>query len=217
MRNAAQLLGLLFVATSSFACAKELPPPVPPLPVAPKNVEARTTEPRPGTTRVLLEANGERAVVKDVVEEVKASAVAYDGRASAFVDTEASSKTPVCVAPCFADLTPGLHVLEFTSDVDPTRTSTANVQVNDSPKIVRHAMGRKKPTGWGATILGETFLIGGGAIAFTGLTMASTDAGKDASPGLIIGGLAAVALGIPLMLKGASEHQPGSTTEIAAR
>lgn len=217
MRKAASLVTALLASTTTLACTREIPPPVPPMPQAPTNVEQRVSAAKPGTTRILIDANGERAVVKDVVGEADAAATAFSGGSSATVTSHATSRTPVCLAPCYADLPPGLHVLEFTSETDPTRTSTANIQVNDSPKVVRHSIGRSKPASFGLTLLGETFVIGGGAIAFGGLSMLPLEGTKDNAPGFIIGGLAAVLLGLPMWYAGAAQHQPGSTTEIAAR
>jgi hypothetical protein len=192
--------------------------------VVPTDVEPRTSPPAPGTTRVLLEANGERATVMEITESTDSTANVYHDRGTAFGYAHSESQTPVCITPCFSDMKPGLHMLRFASE-DDRNASTILVQVNDTPKVVRHALGHKEPTSLGRllgvamTISGAT-LLGGGAVMY-GVAETTRDRDDEASQrlgksGLTAGsvGLGFLLIGLPLMVLTRPTAQPGSTTEL---
>ena len=123
----------------------------------------RSSPPEPGYTRVIIDANGERATVTEVVDVTTATA-----HAEGIVAHGRSETTkPICLTPCPADLKPGMHVLRFTS-VDSERMSEANLQLGDKPKVLRHAMGRTED----ASALG----VGAYTLVFLGAITAVTGA-----------------------------------------
>ena len=201
---------------------REVAPVQAPARAVPRDVEARTRPPAPGTTRMLLEANGERATVMEITDSTDSRAtVHYDG-STGFGYVHSETQAPICITPCFADMKAGLHVLRFTSE-DDLKESTVSVQVNDTPKVVRHALGHEETTSLGY-ILAIAMTISGATLLGTGATLygvgeATRDG--DSSPALSNNGLAAggvglgfVLIGIPLMMLTRPTHQPGSTTEL---
>lgn len=69
------IAALCFGVISLGGCAQvQLAPPQAPAREIPKGVEARSLPPEAGTTRVLLDANGTRAKVIDIVDETNARA-----------------------------------------------------------------------------------------------------------------------------------------------
>lgn len=189
----------------------------------PVDVEPRTSPPAPGTTRVLLEANGERATVMEITSSTDAAATVYQNGNSGIALAHSETQAPICMTPCFSDMKPGLHVLRFASE-DDLRESTAFIQVNDTPKVVRHAMGHKETTSIG-NIVGSAMTISGATLLGTGATLYAVGEAKDgdhASPVLSSNGLAAsgvglgfMVIGIPLMLLTQPTRRAGSTTELA--
>jgi hypothetical protein len=212
----------LFVGGCGYA---EVAPPQAPAPATPQGAEPRTTPPEPGLTRVLLDADGEDAVVTDVVDASLAVAEAKGGGVSATAQGYAETVKPVCITPCFADLAPGLHVLRFSSQTD-DRESVAKIQVGERAKVVRHAMGRTEhPFSW-VNFTGSVLVYVGAAVAVTGGMMLAVDAGNDSgdpSKGLGLGlggpvlgaGAGALLIGIPMMIFGRPVRQEGATTELS--
>jgi len=214
------LLGIGFCTVFLGGCGfSEVAPPQAPAKEIPKDVEPRTTPPEPGLTRVVLDANGDKATVVEVVDATESVGTASVGGSTATVHGYAETTKPICVAPCVADLKPGMHVLRFKADGD-DRMSEANVQVGDRPKVVRHAMGRTEGTSFGyvsanvLVYLAATAAFTGGLIFAGG---AATDSEKSMTTGMVIGGagLAGLAIGIPLAILTRPAHQPGATTEMA--
>lgn len=195
----------------------EATPPRAPAAEIPRAVEARTTPPEPGTTRVLLDANGDRATVEEVVE--RATATAYGSHVA--VSGYAESTKPVCVTPCYADLKPGMHALRFKSMND-DRMSEAPIQVGDVPKTVRHAMGRAELPSVGnylasfGVILGATAAIGIGAPLWAAGEATHHDDLTQPGMWAVGAGLGTFAVSLPLYLLTRPVYQNGSTTEIAA-
>lgn len=222
MQIAARLGSLSLVSFFAVGCGyAEAMPPRAPAPELPRDVEPRTTPSEPGKTRVIIDADGERATVVDVVERERAVAIAGGVAASG----TAEKTKPVCVTPCIVDLEPGMHVLRFASETDSDRVSEANVQVGDREKVVRHAIGRSESTSWAwtgsylLTLLGTSAAILGGTLYGVGSTTSSISSDELRERGLwtLVGGGSAMVLGIPLMFLTRPVHQPGATTEIASR
>lgn len=206
---------------------REIAPPAAPVREMPKVEEGRTRPVTPGLTRVILDADGAKASVVDVVDISSSLAMGTTaGGRSVLVSGYSETVKPVCLAPCVADLTPGLHVLRFASTSD-DRSSVASVQIEDRPKVVRHAMGRASDDHPVINGLAFTLLGLGAAAAVTGGGLyAASVATRDADPafrddttlgdvglGVGLGGLAAVAVAVPVMLLTQPTRQSGSTTE----
>jgi hypothetical protein len=223
MKRTLSLLIIGFASLQLIGCGfSEAAPPQAPSKEIPKDVEPRTTPPEPGHTRVILDANGEKATVTEVVEATSTIGTANVEGSTATVHGYSETTKPICVAPCVADLKPGMHVLRFTSTVD-DRQSSADVQVGDRSKVVRHAMGRTEGFSlgnFGATmlvVLGASALGTGALIHGAEIGMGKREPDDLKAPGAIIGsaGLGAVLIGIPLMILSRPVHQPGATTEMA--
>jgi hypothetical protein len=193
------------------APAKELP-----------KIDARTTPPEPGHTRVLLDANGERAEVTEVSAWQKAHGTVSTGKSMGTIHGYSESVRPICITPCLADFEPGMHVLRFSSQTD-QRGSTVAVQVDQRNKTVRHAMGRHDDGApsmhFGGTVLltlGGTSVLVGGLVLGAASGLESDQADDYASTGAVMLGVGAAAMfvAIPMMLASRPSYQPGSTTEI---
>ena len=212
----------LIVATLAFslgACGfRDLAPPAAPKRAAPK-VEERSTPPAEGRTRVILDANGERATVT----EVNAWS---PGRAPPAAQPAGSAlpglERPVCIAPCEVDFEPGLHVLRFSSMTD-DRSSIAHVQIDEREKTIRHAMGRSEDPS-GARTAGYVLTgVGAGlvtAAALMLLPLVSEYRDEDEATleaGLAVAGVGGVfiGVGVPLMVLGRPTRQEGSTSEFS--
>jgi hypothetical protein len=201
--------------------ARYVDPPRAPAKEIPK-IDARAAPPEPGHTRVLLDANCERARVTEVSAWRTARGTVSTGRSTGIIDGYSESVRPVCIAPCFADFEPGMHVLRFSSQTD-GRGSTVAVQVDERSKVVRHAMGRhddgEPSVHFGGTVLltlGATSLLIGGLVlaAVPGLESDQSDDYADTGAALLGVGAAAMFVAIPMILVSRPSYQPGSTTEI---
>ena len=207
------LLGLAGCATVELAPAQA------PAREVPKGVEARSLPPEAGTTRVLLDANGTRATVLDIVDQTSATGTVRTQAGTGIAWGHAVTSKPICVTPCFADLKPGAHELEFI-ETDGDRHDRVDVQVNDTPKVVRHAIGDGQVS-HGAPLPSYLLLaLGAGGVLLTSSLLALEDEhnGSPSSfrtPVLIALGSSAAAtlLSIPLILLSRNTHQRGSTTE----
>lgn len=207
---------LLALLSTSTGCIAELaPPPMPGTEGLGARV-TRTSPPESGHTRVLLEADQERTVVSEVTETQSASAEIRGTR----VEAHGESTRPVCIAPCAADLKPGLHILRFTSEADPVRTSDAKVQVDDTSKAVRHALGRKEDMSVGNIAAYSLLVLAASATMTMGGLLAANrpsedpDAARNVRIGTAISG-GALAISIPLIIFSRPKVQPGSTREVA--
>ena len=219
-RDSPFLAGL--AASLVLGCgARYVDPPRAPAKEIPK-IEARATPPEPGRTRVLLDANGERAEVTEVSAWQTAHGTASTSNSTGFIHGYSESVRPVCITPCFADFEPGMHVLRFSSQTA-GRGSTVAVQVDERDKVVRHAMGRyddgKPSVHFGGTVLltlGATSVVVGGLVlaAVPGLESDQSDEYASTGAALLGVGAAAMFVAIPMMLASRPSYQPGSTTEI---
>jgi len=170
---------------------------------------------------VLLDANGTRAKVLDIVDETNATATVHTQAGTGFAWGHAATSKPICVTPCFADLKPGAHVFEFI-ETDGHRRDNVDVQVNDTPKVVRHALGDGRVS-HGAKFPSLLLMVFGasgvlGTALMLPLVLQNEDDGsvnRLRTPVLIglSSSAAAVLLSIPLILLSRDTYQPGSTTE----
>jgi|GEM_PF-1201993 len=209
------VIALALTAVASSACAVERLPP----PEAPSRDLALARDPPPptdaGTSRVLLEANGEAARVHEVVEGTPAEG------SEGYVGVR-----PLCTTPCVVELPYGPHPLFFQSTADPSRQSETTIDVGERTKVVRHALGDRSDGGALYTG-GATLALLGAIAATTGaiLWAAGSAGGADATAsasghpdlestgyGVTVGGAAAILLGIPMMLVDRPRERPGATT-----
>jgi hypothetical protein len=136
------------------------------------------------------------------------------------VDVEHESETtkPICIAPCFVDLKPGIHTLRFESPNDDARRSEADIQVGERSKVVRHAIGHTEKPGavndWSfvTATFGIMGVAGGG-----GLIGASFHDENLRTPGIAVAAGSAVitAVAVWAMLASRAVVQKGTTTEFA--
>lgn len=182
------------------------------------NVEKRSTLPAEGRTRVVLDANGERATVT----EVNAWS---PGRVPSVAPPAGSAlpgfERPVCITPCEADFEPGLHVLRFSSMSD-DRSSLAHVQIDEREKAIRHAMGRTEGTSGARTVGWVLTGVGAGIVTAAALMLVpvagehSNEARDTLETGAMVAGIGGVfvGVGVPLIVFGQPVRQAGSTTEL---
>jgi len=204
-----RLLAVVVLASASamMGCGVEhLPPPQAPARDAPAPELVPTHAPAPGTGRVVVDANGERAEVAMV---------------SATDDPSMVAVTPLCTTPCVIELPYGPHPLLFHSTTDPARESEAEVEVGPRAKVLRHAMGERREPGT-ANTAGTAMIVLGAIAATTGVILLSAaaagpDDGRVAIAPLgqafTIAGAASALLGIPLLLSDRPTERPGATTE----
>lgn len=179
---------LLFLFAFAGCHAQELPPPTAPVP--PPGAEPGPG-PGPGKARVVLETEGENALVLDERARV------------------------LCTTPCVLDFTYGAHPLVFVSASDRSRTSDVDIDVGPEPKIVRHRIGERYEGG-PLRSLGFAVLVLGAVTAAGGVAAWMTDATEHAP--LITGAGAGLAgLSLPFLLFDRPSEQPGSTTERTLR
>lgn len=206
---------LLFVAGCAY---RELSPPNAPARTFP-DVVVPDEPPEKGTTRVVLDANGERAIVTEVKSWT--SSRGWVEGAATTLSTVTEEERPVCIAPCTVALPRGMHVLRFKAPSG-ARASEVALQVDERSKVVRHAMGGVEE-GSGAATFSAIMLaiLGGTAVMVGGLLFVPSDAEPSSTTetrhqtgaALMIGGGAAVALSVPLFLLARGTRQPGATTE----
>jgi hypothetical protein len=157
-------------------------PPRPPVPM-----RSMPAEPEPGSGRIVLEAEGEKADVLDERARV------------------------LCTTPCVVDLTYGAHPLVFVSAVDPSRTSDVDVEVGPTPKVVRHRIGDRYEGG-PLRSLGFAVLVLGAVTAAGGVAAWATDT-TEHGPLITAAGAGLAGLSLPLLFLDRPTERPGSTTE----
>jgi hypothetical protein len=213
MRCVSSFVRAVAVVIFAAGCGyRDLPPPPAPALRFP-DVKLPSSPAPEGKVRVVLDADGQRAVVTEV-SSWRSSAGEWSGVTSGKLAELSAEERPVCIAPCVADLPPGMHVLRFKSTTD-ERASTIAVQINHQSKVVRHAMGRAKDdsskvaaTGMVIAVAGITSMLLGALV----LGAAEDDDQKEAGVPLI-SGAGAILISVPLFFIGRPERQPGSTTE----
>jgi hypothetical protein len=192
--------------------APSAPPPVVP------TFDSLDVPPAPGLTRVVLDANGERATVTEVLDWSDSSAIAIG--ASVQVMDHAEHTRPVCLTPCEFDFEPGLHVLRFY--VGPSRSDNVKVQVGGKRKLVRVALGKLIPseapnaTGMVLQTLGITaVLVGASLWGASSLAPEERQQGyKSSGIALTVGGGVGLLAGIGLAYTKPGTHQPSTVTEV---
>ena len=222
-RFVAAVTALSFIA----GCSPHIvPPPAAPAKIVPVVADDRGPPAR-GNGRVILDAEGEHARVVEVVGTAMGSV--SGGRRS--FDLDAVIVRSVCVTPCVTDLSYGTHELVFSSEIDPEKGSTVNVEVGGGTSVLRESMGY--------THIHSGLLVGGGSLVtlgvlgvFTGTVLAAVgashqdtgfnsdgtkrDSGMGTGPGFTVLGISATAVvaGIVLLVLGAQpETQQGSATQ----
>lgn len=213
----AAFTGFASVILFSTGCGVvEDAPPRAPDAVMPKGIEMPSKAPEAGKTRVVVDANGDKATVDEVTAWSQGTAWGGAG----FVSGHAETVKPLCIAPCVVDLEPGVHVLRFTDDRDRDRHGEARFQVGERPKLIRHAMGRTTFHS-GAEVTSIFLMVLGASAAATGGTMlglaaASPDEHNDVvlASAITLGvGATMLLFGIPMAVASQPHMQEGSTTE----
>jgi hypothetical protein len=221
MRNRFALL-LLSSLLSNTGCmlgggTVEVAAPPAPAPLLPSGLDPLPLTPAAGLTRVVLDADGKRATVTEVLSwnDSEARAVGTSIR----VTDHGQHSRPICITPCEFDFEPGLHVLRF--DAGPSRTETVRLQVGSKQKLMRVAMGYHIPspddgtTGMMLQALGAAAAVVG-AILWAASTTAPADSRESLSStgmAMTLAGGAGFRLGIPLAYRKPGTHQPSSVTE----
>lgn len=215
MRPTALLACIVPLGSLAVACGPErLPPPAAPAQEIPHGVDVPDEPPAPGTGRVILDANGDKAKVV----EITGSATAVSGGYRASV----VGIRPLCTTPCVLDLPYGTHPLMLESTADETRRSEAELEVGPRPKIFRHSLGERKTGGAigtvGSSLLALGVVTGLTGALFWGVGEMSSSQGHTSSltgTGQLLTGLGAggVVLSIPMLLIGRPTERPSATTE----
>jgi hypothetical protein len=234
---------LLFLALLLFAdgCGvRNLPPPAPPAEEVPDVPDIPNAPPEQGHGRLFIDANGETAKVSRIVGSASPSeserpptnkrslTMLFEGGAG--VGHERLSTQLLCIAPCVIDLPRQGHTLLFTSPSDPTKTSVADVTVEEGTSVFRHSMGHRRHAST-VTQAGRAMLLAGIGVtllgaAWTTLTALRTPqydaAGRVTNDGTsgIVSGLVAAGIGLAVGITGGvlatvyrPEVQPGATTQ----
>lgn len=209
-RSRVAVASCLLLAFASGCGTERLPAPAAPPREVPRDVDVPDEPPAPGTSRVVLDANGDKAKVIEVTGTASASAGGYQ----AFV----VGVRPLCTTPCVVDLPYGSHPLMLRSTTDETRQSELDLDVGPKPKIVRHTLGERKDGGALRTV-GASLLMLGITAAVTGGILWAVGSGAKSdgleSTGQLVTGLGAggIGLSIPLLIVGRPTERPGATTE----
>jgi hypothetical protein len=148
--------------------ATRLPPPAAPPRVLP-SVQA-SGPPAPGRGRVILDVEGDRAVVEDV----QGGSVAASG-AGHFFGGSLEVSQRLCVTPCVVDLAPGPHTLRFSSVTDEDRSSDGYVNIDEGVSAYRERLGvhshhqLKRGFGIASVVVGGMFVLSGAAAPDNGI------------------------------------------------
>jgi hypothetical protein len=205
---------------SHLACGeRELPPPQAPAREVPP-VEPRVNAPAAEQTRLLLDANGERAKVSEVTAWSSSAAVTSTGSRWSTPLSFEDLQRPICLTPCLADFSPGLHRLIFVSD-DGKRSGAADVQVGEQSQVLRIALGRNEPpktSQAGAlilTVLGASTMFVGSLLAASADSMSGSDQSELQERGFTLLGIGAgtMLVGLPWLLLSRGVHQNSTVTD----
>jgi len=188
-------------------------------------IQVPQDSPFPQWGRVIIDVVGERAKVSRVdsttIEEPMHKRHLDAWRSSAFHHTRL-----LCVSPCVLDLHEGAHTLIFTSLVDDTRTSVGEVVVvSERTTLVRHALGREKPSSsspWELMLAagGTMFTAMGAVMIPVGIADLNDPTVKgNPAAGVAMGvavaavGIVTAAIGFTLLRSNRAIFQPGTTTQ----
>jgi hypothetical protein len=138
------------------------------------------------------------------------------GPALGYVDFQ----RPVCLTPCLADFSPGLHRLIFVSD-DGKHSGAADVQVDSHAKVLRIALGHNEPpkgSRVGAlvlTVIGASAMFVGSLLAASADNVDVSDQSAVQQRGFTLFGVGAgaVLVGIPWLLLSRGVHQDSAVTD----
>jgi hypothetical protein len=153
------VLPLVLAAGLAGGCTvRHVPPPPPPDRVLPAVEQGGL--PARGRGRILLDVEGERALV----EEVSGGELAASGAGRVFSGSLEVSQR-LCVTPCYVDLTPGPHRLRFVSITDGSRRANGYVNIDTGTTAYRQRLGvsrrhaLRRVGGITSAILGAIFLM----------------------------------------------------------
>ncbi len=211
-RSTYRLAAALSGVVATGCAARTLPPPE-----VPESRLAGESPPLPpdvaGFGRVVLEVDEGTAEVSEVVANGREAR--DDQGAPAAVGREPAH--PLCTTPCVVTLLRGEHTLRFRSLVDAENASLGTVAALAWPTAYRHALGIDAPragarvAGWIATSVGITAaLLGLLAGVLPRATDSSHEAANIATWGLSLGGVAALGVGVGLLVGLPATSQPGS-------
>jgi len=223
MRHFSALL-LLSAMSSSIGCIPgggmtQVAAPVAPTARLPDGLDPLPLPPAAGLSRFVLDANGERATVTEVLDWSDSQTIASG--TSVWVRDHGERSRPICITPCEFDFEPGLHVLRFS--VGPSRFDQVKVQVGGKGKLVRVALGHVNPSS-DVDATGPILQYLGGLTATVGASLlaaslADPGAGQDKyqSTGiaLTLGGGAGLLAGIALAYRKPGTFQPSTVTEVS--
>jgi hypothetical protein len=166
----AQRFQLVTLLVAAAGCGtKQLPPPQAPERLLPP--VAASGAPADGRGRVLLDVDGDHAVVDDV----SGGSVSATGAGRVFSGSLEVSQR-LCVTPCVVDLTPGPHTLRFHSTSDGARGTDGYVNVDAGVNAYRVRLGQhrhhhvKRFAGIVTAVLSGLFLLDGVAARNEGVT-----------------------------------------------
>jgi hypothetical protein len=192
-------------------CVVNLPPP----PIPERTMTAAVLPgppPPPGTSAVTIDTVGEEPSVVEEVTGHVAGQVVQSGRAiSAFTYSSICRSTP-----CIANLTPGVHDLQFTSRLDPLREGAFTIDVGPAPSNVRYALGHggtfngELIGGLVAVSMGAPMAISGGVLFGVGSSESGSTTLKNVGAGLLAGAVVLVVVGAVLLVNGRPEVQDGA-------
>jgi hypothetical protein len=216
------VLGLTLASSGAcYVAPAYAPPAAAPLAEVPKGLEELSDPPVTGVTRITLDANGVAARVDEVVDSTNETASGW-GRSEMVTVNGSSVKTkPICITPCQADFTPGLHVLQL-SERGGTGQDTVEVQVGSHPKVVRIALGHgtfgkhSSATGVSLFAVGLTAALVGTVLWASASANREYGAGLEAPGiGLTVGGAAVTTLSVPFLVSTPDTIQRSAKTEFA--
>ncbi len=199
----------------------EIAAPAAPRAELPRDLEVLSAPPGPGLTRIVLDANGQRATVTEVLAWEDSSTSASVGTTYGEARSHGERTRPICITPCEFDFQPGLHVLDF--QVEGKGSDRIRVQVGGTRKLVRVALGRTVAPGT-PSMAGLTLQIAGLATAIVGAAVwagysaghpdVDRDKRRDTGVALTVGGGAGFLLGVPLSYSAPGTHQGSAITEV---
>lgn len=168
-------------------CSRQLPP----LQSPARTIPTLDLEPPPedtGKGRLAFDAENVQGADVSIVTE-RSSGTACAGTTIAVGSAE--STTPVCRAPCVANLPYGNYLIRFSSYAGQTTyAESANVTVGSKLTVVRANLGhvtRPPLTHWMGYVLAA---VGGSGVLVSGLSaMDNTESGKRDTVPLLVGGL----------------------------
>lgn len=179
--------------------------------MVPADVDVPLQPPSPGTGRVIIETNGQRAKVV----EITGHATAWAGGESANI----IGMRPLCTTPCVVDLPYGLHPLVLRSVDDEARQSEAELEVGSRSRVFRHTLGERSDGG-GLRTAGASLLTLGLIAATTGAILwvagsSTADGSQVSATGQLVTGIGAsgALLSIPFLIAGRPTERPGATTQ----